>query len=83
MLCNSQICISFSSVYLVLKIKRCGELGRKLRYFKVQMSEAGLEPLARSGTGSDLNVDDLEVYVEIHSCFLVYFCILSVNPCLV
>ncbi|KAL8116120.1 hypothetical protein AgCh_022570 [Apium graveolens] len=43
------------------QIKRCGELGRKLRYFKVQMSEAGLEPLARSGTGSDLNVDDLEV----------------------
>ncbi|WOG82338.1 hypothetical protein DCAR_0101501 [Daucus carota subsp. sativus] len=43
------------------QIKRCGELGRKLRYFKVQMLEAEVEASARSGTRSDLNVDDLEV----------------------
>lgn len=70
-------------MYSFLKIKRCGELGRKLRYFKVQMSEAGLKPSEWSGTGSDLNVDDLEVYVEIRYGLLIYFCIFSVSPFLV
>lgn len=81
---RSLVCIPFRNVnYIcfVLKIKRCGELGRKLRYFKVQMLEAEVEASARSGTKSDLNFDDLEVYVVIHHR-VVYFCILSANPCL-
>nr|GFA45214.1 V-type proton ATPase subunit a2-like [Tanacetum cinerariifolium] len=43
------------------QIKRCGEMARKLRYFKDQMSKAGLTPAAITGGQIDINLDDLEV----------------------
>lgn len=44
-----------------VKIKRCGEMARKLRYFKDQMSKAGLTPAAITDAQTDTNLDDLEV----------------------
>ncbi|XP_073286547.1 V-type proton ATPase subunit a3-like isoform X1 [Primulina huaijiensis] len=43
------------------QIKRCGEMARKLRFFRDQMSKAGLSPEARSMTQPVLSLDDLEV----------------------
>ncbi|XP_075511255.1 V-type proton ATPase subunit a3-like isoform X1 [Primulina tabacum] len=43
------------------QIKRCGEMARKLRFFRDQMSKAGLSPEARSTTQPVLSLDDLEV----------------------
>lgn len=37
-------------------------MARKLRFFKEQMSKAGLVPSIKSTTRADINVDDLEVY---------------------
>ncbi|XP_050366507.1 V-type proton ATPase subunit a3 [Argentina anserina] len=42
------------------QIKRCGEMARKLRFFKDQMLKSGLPP-PKSLRQVDLNVDDLEV----------------------
>lgn len=44
-----------------MQIKRCGEMARRLRFFKEQMKKAGLSPSARSTTGNDIDLDDLEV----------------------
>ncbi|XP_051144730.1 V-type proton ATPase subunit a3-like [Andrographis paniculata] len=41
------------------QIKRCGEMARKLRYFRDQMSKAGMLPAERSQ--AVLGLDDLEV----------------------
>lgn len=43
-----------------MKIKRCGEMARKLRFFKEQMLKAGVSP-TNSTAQVDLNIDDLEV----------------------
>ncbi|XP_024960444.1 V-type proton ATPase subunit a2-like [Cynara cardunculus var. scolymus] len=43
------------------QIKRCGELARKLRFFKDQMSKAGVTPSAKFEAKTDFNLDDLEV----------------------
>ncbi|KAK1427281.1 hypothetical protein QVD17_15964 [Tagetes erecta] len=43
------------------QIKRCGEMARKLRFFRVQMAKAGLLVLARSAYGSEISLDELEV----------------------
>ncbi|WP_139161607.1 V-type ATPase 116kDa subunit family protein, partial [Acinetobacter baumannii] len=42
------------------QIKKCGEMARKLRFFKEQMSKAGLAPSFKSITRDDIDVDDLE-----------------------
>ncbi|KAL5563090.1 hypothetical protein UlMin_032837 [Ulmus minor] len=42
------------------QIKRCGELARKLRFFKDQMLKAGFSP-KQSTTRAEINLDDLEV----------------------
>ncbi|KAM7517231.1 hypothetical protein LguiA_006814 [Lonicera macranthoides] len=42
------------------QIKRCGEMARKLRFFREQMMKAGFSPSTMS-TGRDINMDDLEV----------------------
>ncbi|EXB63575.1 Vacuolar proton translocating ATPase 100 kDa subunit [Morus notabilis] len=42
------------------QIKRCGELARKLRFFKDQMLKAGFSPKL-STTRADISLDDLEV----------------------
>ncbi|XP_077220059.1 V-type proton ATPase subunit a2-like [Tasmannia lanceolata] len=43
------------------QIRRCGEMARKLRFFKEQMTKAGLSPSVRSMTQSDIHLDDLEI----------------------
>ncbi|XP_034676945.1 V-type proton ATPase subunit a2-like isoform X1 [Vitis riparia] len=43
------------------QIKRCGEMARKLCFFKEQMTKAGLSPSTRSMARADFNLDDLEV----------------------
>ncbi|XP_021889270.1 V-type proton ATPase subunit a3-like [Carica papaya] len=43
------------------QIKKCGEMARKLRYFKDQMSKAGLSSPAKLVTKPDIDVDELEV----------------------
>ncbi|KAL8096913.1 hypothetical protein AgCh_030120 [Apium graveolens] len=43
------------------QIKRCGEMARKLRFFRDQMLKAGLTPETRSALEDDLDVDSLEV----------------------
>ncbi|KAL4312531.1 hypothetical protein GQ457_01G009450 [Hibiscus cannabinus] len=43
------------------QIKRCGEMARKLRFFKEQMTKAGLSPYARSAISDDVYLDNLEV----------------------
>ncbi|KAH7524153.1 hypothetical protein FEM48_Zijuj06G0089000 [Ziziphus jujuba var. spinosa] len=42
------------------QIKRCGEMARKLRFFRDQMMKAGLSPSSRAGTSSNVDLDDLE-----------------------
>ncbi|RYR69778.1 hypothetical protein Ahy_A03g016325 [Arachis hypogaea] len=42
------------------QIKRCGEMARKLRFFKEQMLKAGVSPKNSLGH-VDLNIDDLDV----------------------
>ncbi|KAH9603744.1 hypothetical protein KSS87_021959 [Heliosperma pusillum] len=42
------------------QIKRCGEMARKIRFFKDQMAKAGIIPSARFPAGNNLNMDELE-----------------------
>ena len=44
-----------------LKIKRCGEMARKIRFFKDQMSKAGVLPKEMLGKENDIDLDDVEV----------------------
>ncbi|KAI3861598.1 hypothetical protein MKW98_000550 [Papaver atlanticum] len=43
------------------QIKRCGEMARKLRFFKEQMSKGGVVPSARAMSRADIDMDDLEI----------------------
>ncbi|KAL5975042.1 V-type proton ATPase subunit a3 [Asimina triloba] len=43
------------------QIKRCGEMARKIRFFKEQMAKAGVSPSSRPPTGTDIDLDDLEI----------------------
>lgn len=43
------------------QIKRCGEMARKLRFFKEQIFRAGLSLPVSSETQADINLDDLEI----------------------
>ncbi|KAG9441792.1 hypothetical protein H6P81_017646 [Aristolochia fimbriata] len=43
------------------QIKRCGEMARKLRFFKEQMNKAGLSPSAKPTSRPDIDLDDLEI----------------------
>ncbi|XP_021849943.1 V-type proton ATPase subunit a3 [Spinacia oleracea] len=43
------------------QIKKCGEMARRLRYFREQMSNAGISAPPKSFTRNDIKVDDLEV----------------------
>ena len=45
-----------------IQIKRCGEMSRKLRFFREQMVKAGLLPSTRSTRSSNVDLDDLEVF---------------------
>lgn len=46
------------------QIKRCGEMARKLRFLKEQMTKAGLLPSATFSMGKDIDLDGLEVKLE-------------------
>ncbi|GAB4853854.1 V-type proton ATPase subunit a2 [Ancistrocladus abbreviatus] len=43
------------------QIKRCGEMARRLRFFREQMLQACVSPSAKSLTRNDIKMDDLEV----------------------
>ncbi|KAG6585562.1 V-type proton ATPase subunit a2-like [Cucurbita moschata] len=43
------------------QIKRCGEMARKLRFFREQMARAGLSPSSNSLAVADFDLDNLEV----------------------
>ncbi|THG21910.1 hypothetical protein TEA_016607 [Camellia sinensis var. sinensis] len=43
------------------QIKRCSEMARKLRFFKEQIMKGGLLPSLRSTSGTNINLDDVEV----------------------
>ncbi|XP_062164607.1 V-type proton ATPase subunit a3-like [Alnus glutinosa] len=43
------------------QIKRCGEMARKLRFFREQMTKAGLPPSSRFNRSNDIDLDNLEV----------------------
>ncbi|XP_047319663.1 V-type proton ATPase subunit a3-like [Impatiens glandulifera] len=42
------------------QIKRCGEMARKLRFLKEEMSKAGVSHSGKVGSKADLGLDDLE-----------------------
>ncbi|RWR81381.1 V-type proton ATPase subunit a3-like protein [Cinnamomum micranthum f. kanehirae] len=44
-----------------MQIKRCGEMARKLRFFKEHMMKAGLPPSSMPITRTDIDLDDLEI----------------------
>jgi len=44
-----------------MKIKRCGEMARKIRFFKEQMSKAGVTPKETLDRENDIDLDDVEV----------------------
>lgn len=45
----------------ILKVKKCAEMARKLRFLKEQMSKAGISPSGKIMMRGDIDVDDLEV----------------------
>ncbi|KAL3614031.1 V-type proton ATPase subunit a3 [Castilleja foliolosa] len=50
----------FQRTYAI-QIKRCGEMARKLRFFRDQMSKAGVSPAERSAGQAIASLDDIEV----------------------
>ncbi|CAH8369403.1 unnamed protein product [Eruca vesicaria subsp. sativa] len=53
------------------QIKRCGEMARKIRFFKDQMSKAGVLPTEMLGKENDIDLDDVEVYNE-DTCVFIF-----------
>ncbi|KAK4276538.1 hypothetical protein QN277_014675 [Acacia crassicarpa] len=43
------------------QIKRCGEMARKLRFFREQMTKAGIAPSRKSAEETEVDLDNLEV----------------------
>ncbi|XP_072954101.1 V-type proton ATPase subunit a3-like [Typha angustifolia] len=43
------------------QIKRCGEMARKLRFFREQMTKAGISPSPMPTTPAHIDLDDLEI----------------------
>lgn len=52
---------TYNCVVFFVKIKRCGEMARKLRFFREHITKAGFSPSMRFKTGADINLDYLEV----------------------
>lgn len=67
---------------IFLKIKRCAEMARKLRFFKDQMSKAGLSTSIKSVSRVDIDMDDLEVHAYV-CCLCCFICSLIVLTILV
>ncbi|XP_077225892.1 V-type proton ATPase subunit a2-like isoform X2 [Tasmannia lanceolata] len=53
------------------QIRRCGEMARKLRFFKDQMTKAGLSPSVRHMTQSHIDLDELEIKLGEHEAELI------------
>ncbi|XP_013596272.1 PREDICTED: V-type proton ATPase subunit a3-like isoform X1 [Brassica oleracea var. oleracea] len=53
------------------QIKRCGEMARKIRFFKDQMSKAGVLPKDSLENGTHIiDLDDVEVFIiQLPTCF--------------
>lgn len=71
------MCITSLLLSIVdMKIKRCGEMARKIRFFKDQMSKAGVSPKLILDKDVDIDLDDVEVNPPISAlsgtalCFL-------------
>lgn len=73
------ISATICNILFLLKIKRTGEMARKLRFFKDQMSKAGLSASAKSDTQDDIKFDDLEVNVGYRVSSVIQF--LVIKPC--
>lgn len=56
-----------------MKIKKCGEMARTLRFFKEQMLKAGVSPSAKSVEETETDVDDLEVHHLLPRNVLYYY----------
>lgn len=50
----------------VNQVKRCGEMSRKLRFFKDQISKAGLISSLHSATQPDVELEELEIQLAEH-----------------
>lgn len=48
------------------QVKRCGEMSRKLHFFKDQISKAGLLSNPRPALRSDVDLEELEVISNIY-----------------
>ncbi|GAV71361.1 V_ATPase_I domain-containing protein [Cephalotus follicularis] len=55
----------------VNQVKRCGEMSRKLRFLKDQISKAGLLSFARPAMEPDVELEDLEVQLAEHEHELI------------
>lgn len=76
------LCVLICGFYV--KIKKCGEMARKLHFFKEQMLKAGISSSIKSTTRADNNMDDLEVCQDLY-CFnemkiVTYLVIQLVTP---
>lgn len=55
----------------VNQVKRCGEMSRKLRFFKDQISKAGVVAFARPGMQPDIELEELEMKLAEHETELI------------
>ncbi|OVA09925.1 ATPase [Macleaya cordata] len=55
----------------VNQVKRCGEMSRKLRFFRDQISKAGLVPSVRPGMQPDIELEELEIRLSEHETELI------------
>ncbi|KAF5184473.1 V-type proton atpase subunit a isoform [Thalictrum thalictroides] len=55
----------------VNQVKRCGEMSRKLRFFKDQISKAGLVVSAHPGMQPDIDLEELEMKLSEHETELI------------
>ncbi|XP_042506301.1 V-type proton ATPase subunit a1-like isoform X3 [Macadamia integrifolia] len=55
----------------VNQVKRCGEMSRKLRFFKYQISKAGLLHATRPTLQPDIDLEELEIQLSEHESELI------------
>ncbi|GFP95167.1 v-type proton ATPase subunit a3 [Phtheirospermum japonicum] len=61
------------------QIKRCGEMARKLRFFRDQMTKAGLLTSSWSSEDTNVNLDELEVSPNMTGAFKVFLSLVQVK----
>ncbi|XP_043718165.1 V-type proton ATPase subunit a1-like isoform X2 [Telopea speciosissima] len=55
----------------VNQVKRCGEMSRKLRFFKDQINKAGLLPTTRPTLQPNIDLEELEIQLSEHESELI------------